>query len=115
MLNKIKIVSNVIFVVFIFILIWFCSLFVLSEDSSQIYKAFYYLSQLALNLCILISMYKMIKIFGLSIKMNSNSEYFGEELDKYIKDRISKNYINERKRYSNKLTKQKDEANKYSS
>lgn len=113
LLKKTKIQRNLIFIIIIFVFLWLCSLFSINEGSTIYNKIFYCIIQFILNFCIFLSMIFTIKMFILSIKINSNSKFFSNELDKYVKKRIKKISKEERKKYLHKLKDEKKVSEKF--
>lgn len=87
-----KIKRNIIFCVFIFFLLYIATLIqntnVVEKLDGVIYNdILYFLIQFAINICILIFMYKTVKTFLISVKLNTDKAYFYSELEKFIEKR----------------------------
>lgn len=91
-LNKTKIISNMKFCIIVFFLFLIASLvespYKIPKEASGFNCPFLYIiNQIALNIMILIFLYRTFKMFKIAVKLNINKEYFSEEIDKYVCDR----------------------------
>ena len=105
LLSKTKIQYQMIFMIVILGLIWVGTLIDINS-----YSLAYYLFQLLINVCIILSMFFILKIFSISIKLNTDELYLNNELDKYIRKitmRLNKT-SNKRKQKHNKSREQFD-------
>lgn len=94
-LNKTEIISNMKFCIIVFFLFLIASLVEspckISKEVSGFNCPFLYIiNQIALNIMILIFLYRTFKMFKIAVKLNTNKEYFSEEVDKYVCDRTIK-------------------------
>ena len=99
-LSKTDIISNMSFCIFIFLILLISSIVKCSYDLPTkcechlqiecfyIYNdAIFFLLQLLINISILIFMYRTFNVFRVSVKLNTNGEYFNKELTNYINKR----------------------------
>lgn len=87
-----KIKRNIIFCIFIFFLLYMSTLIqntnVIKKVDGVIYNDFlYFLIQFGINISILFFMYRTVKIFLISVKLNTDKSYFNSELEKFIEKR----------------------------
>lgn len=112
-----KIKRNIIFCIFIFFLLYMGTLIqntnVVKKVDGVIYNDFlYFLIQFGINICILFFMYKTVKIFLISVKLNTDKSYFNFELEKFIEkkaDIIEKKASKKGLKNINKLKKEYDD------
>ena len=73
------------------IILFFCiikQLLPYVSKSEPIIQALFFITELALNILIVYSIYLTIKLFYISIKLNTNSDYFFEEYNNYVEKRL---------------------------
>ena len=91
-LSKTDIIKNMKFCIFIYFIMFLSSIVKCSYDSPTDYvyiqsDVLYIILQLLINFLIVRFMYKTYKIFKISVKLNTDKEYFNKELDNYINQR----------------------------
>jgi len=112
-----KIKRNIIFCIFTFLLLYIATLIqntnVVEKLDGVIYNDFlYFLIQFGINICILIFMYKTVKIFLISVKLNTDKSFLNSELEKFIEKRadiIEKRAFKKGFKNINKLKKEYDD------
>lgn len=93
-LKKTKIISNMKFCIIVFFLFLITSLVEAPYNFSKEISGFncpflYIVSQIVLNVMILIFLYKTFKMFKIAVKLNANKEYFSKEIDEYVYERTT--------------------------
>lgn len=88
-LSKTAIIKNMKFCIFIYFIMFISSIVKCSYDLQTEYvyiqsDVLFTILQLLINILILVFMYKTFKIFKISVKLNTDKEYFNKELDNYI-------------------------------
>lgn len=88
-LGKTEIIKNMKFCIFIYFMMFVSSLVECPSDLSDglIQNILFIMLQLSLNILIIIFMYKTFNIFKISVRLNTNKEYFNKELDNYVNNR----------------------------
>lgn len=91
-LSKTKIIKNMKFCIFIYLILFISSMIKSSCNPSTEFfflqsDILYVFFQLTSNILILIFMCKTINIFKISVKLNIDKEYFNKELDNYVNQR----------------------------
>ncbi len=105
-LKKTGIKRNILFCIIIFFMM-FLSLMFKSSYHKEVTEYYiicdivYYLIQLVLNFLIIVYMALAVRIFCIAVKLNTDSDYFGEELDKFL----NKKTIEIEKKHINKMSK----------
>lgn len=114
LLHKTEIIKNIKFIIFVFAFMLYCSLFPseIVEQSPWIYKSIYMILQIILNSLIVIFMYKTLKVFIVTIKINTDNDFFNEELDKYIFKKADEIFLSNKK-YSAEQKKKREKINEY--
>ena len=102
MLEKTNIVNSIKRMIIALTMIWFGGL-ISPEDN----KIAYVFSQITIDITILYSMIEIFKLFWEVIKLNTNQEYFDNELEKYIYDKVELN-IKDKQKDKNELDKQNE-------
>ena len=127
-LQKTKIKENMVFCIFIYFVMYLSSIinstYTDLEEQYFTCDLLFVLLQIIINIMIVVFMYKTIKMFMIALKLNSDNDYFSEEVDKYIygrtkeieekadkislgdireKKRIFKEYIKNNKKISDKV------------
>lgn len=97
-LKRTDIIKNVKLMMAILLMMWISN--IIKKET----KLLYCIIQLSINLLILYSMYKTLKIFIMAIKLNTNEKYLNEQLDIYVKDEI----LLYKEKSKNKRKKQED-------
>lgn len=76
-----------------------------SKECADLFKILFFVVELLLNIFICRSIWLTIKLFGIAIKLNTDSDYFSAEYDKYIEKRLmeihNKNIKNSKKKLKN--------------
>lgn len=105
LISTTKIQYQIIFMIGILGLIWLGSLI---EKPTYLY----YIFQLMINVFIILSMYFILKIFSLSLKLNTDELYLNNKLDKYIQ-KTTKKFNKVRVKRLKKDSELKEEFNIY--
>lgn len=92
-LEKTDIKFNISFIIYVFSYIFICNFFDYNNEKFVFLNIIYIVTRIILIALIIRCALNTIKTFYISLKFNSENDYFNEELDKYIKNRIIK--INE--------------------
>lgn len=74
------------------------------EECSKLIEIIFFAEELIINIFMFCSIWLTIKLFCTTIKLNTNSDYFSKEYDKYIKERLIIIH-NKNVRFSNKKLK----------
>ena len=74
------------------------------KECAEVFKIIFFVMELLLNTFICCSIWLTIKLFGIAIKLNTNSDYFNTEYDKYIEKRLTEIH-NKNIKFSNKKLK----------
>lgn len=76
-----------------------------NKESVDLFKILFFAVELLLNIFICCSIWLTIKLFGIAIKLNTDSDYFSAEYDKYIEKRLmeiqNRNIKNSKKKLKN--------------
>ncbi|MBR0427764.1 MAG: hypothetical protein IJK18_06170 [Clostridia bacterium] len=102
-LEKTKIVESIKKMIIALAVIWIGGL--ITQEYSKIAYVF---TQIIIDVTIGYSMIEIFKLFLEVIKLNTNQDYFDDELEKYIYDKVEEN-IGKREKQKNILKRQNDE------
>lgn len=76
-----------------------------NKECVDLFKILFFAVELLLNIFICCSIWLTIKLFGIAIKLNTDSDYFSAEYDKYIEKRLmeihNRNIKNSKKKLKN--------------
>lgn len=76
-----------------------------NKECADLFKILFFAVELLLNIFICRSIWLTIKLFGIAIKLNTDSDYFSTEYDKYIEKRLmeihNRNIKNSKKKLKN--------------
>lgn len=76
-----------------------------NKECVDLFKILFFAVELLLNIFICCSIWLTIKLFGIAIKLNTDSDYFSAEYNKYIENRLreihNRNIKNSKKRLKN--------------
>lgn len=91
-LDNTKIINNMKFCIIILFTMFVSSIVICSYDTptQSVYiknDFLFIIVQLVINILIVIFMYKTFNIFKISVKLNTDKEYFNKELDNYVNKR----------------------------
>ena len=104
-LEKTKMKSIMIFSIFILSLCIIKEIIPYNKECADLFKILFFAVELLLNILICCSIWMTIKLFGIAIKLNTDSDYFSTEYDKYIKKRLmeihNRNIKNSKKKLKN--------------
>lgn len=87
-LEKTKMKSIMTFSIFILSLCIIKEIIPYNEECTDLFKILFFAIELLLNIFICCSIWLTIKLFGIAIKLNTDSDYFFTEYDKYIEKRL---------------------------
>ena len=87
-LEKTKMKSIMTFSIFILSLCIIKEIFPYNKECTDFFKILFFIVELLLNIFICSSIFLTIKLFGTSIKLSTDSDYFSTEYDKYIEKRL---------------------------
>ncbi len=92
-LDKTKIINNMKFCILILFIMFASSIVICSYDTptQSVYiknDFLFIILQLVINILIVVFMYRTFNIFKISVKLNTDKEYFNKELDNYVNKRI---------------------------
>lgn len=104
-LEKTKMKSIMIFSIFILSLCIIKEIIPHNKECADLFKILFFAVELLLNIFICCSIWLTIKLFGIAIKLNTDSDYFSTEYDKYIEKRLmeihNRNIKNSKKKLKN--------------
>lgn len=104
-LEKTKMKSIMIFSIFILSLCIIKEIIPYNKECVELFKILFFVVELLLNIFICRSIWLTIKLFGIAIKLNTDSDYFSAEYDKYIEKRLmeihNRNIKNSKKKLKN--------------
>lgn len=104
-LEKTKMKSIMIFSIFILSLCIIKEIIPYNKECANLFKILFFAVELLLNILICCSIWMTIKLFGIAIKLNTDSDYFSTEYDKYIEKRLmeihNRNIKNSKKKLKN--------------
>lgn len=104
-LEKTKMKSIMIFSIFILSLCIIKEIIPYNKECADLFKILFFAVELLLNIFICCSIWLTIKLFGIAIKLNTDSDYFSTEYDKYIEKRLmeihNRNIKNSKKKLKN--------------
>lgn len=104
-LEKTKIKGVMTFSIFILSLYIIKEVIPYNKDCADFFKILFFIVEFLLNIFIWCSIWLTIKLFGISIRLNTDSDYFSSEYDKYIKKRLreihNRNIKNSKKKLKN--------------
>lgn len=110
-LEKTKMKKIMIFSIIILSLCILKELIPYDNKCTEVVKVIFFIEELLLNIFICCSIWLTIKLFGIAIKLSTNSDYFSNEYDKYIEKRLVEIH-NKNISYSNKKLKN-ESVNKF--
>src|SRR5699024_9069682 len=89
-----------------------------NKECTDLFNILFFVVELLLNIFICCSIWLTIKLFGIAIKLNTDSDYFFAEYDRYIEKRLieihSRNIRNSDKKLKNEpIEKFVKDNNKY--
>ena len=87
-LEKTKLKSIMTFSIFILSLCIIKEVIPYNKECVDLFKILFFVIELLLNIFICCSIWLTIKLFGIAIKLNTDSDYFSAEYDKYIEKRL---------------------------
>lgn len=104
-LEKTKMKSIMIFSIFILSLCIIKEIIPYNKECVELFKILFFVVELLLNIFICRSIWLTIKLFGIAIKLNADSDHFSAEYDKYIEKRLmeihNRNIKNSKKKLKN--------------
>lgn len=104
-LEKTKMKSIMTFSIFILSLCIIKEVIPYNKECVGLFKILFFVVELLLNIFICRSIWLTIKLFGIAIKLNTDSDYFSTEYDKYIEKRLmeihNRNIKNSKKKLKN--------------
>lgn len=104
-LEKTKMKSIMTFSIFILSLCIIKEVIPYNKECVELFKILFFVVELLLNIFICRSIWLTIKLFGIAIKLNTDSDYFSAKYDKYIEKRLmeihNRNIKNSKKKLKN--------------